>query len=305
MKCARMLRRFFLPLAAAVLLVVSGPCPVARCLWASESSGAARPGGAVNLVGTVKVGGTGCAMGTMNKLASAFSRKHPGVSVVVVPNLGSSGGMRAVAKGALDIGLSSRPLREREVEQGLRAREYARTPFVFATANGGTSGGLTLHELADIYAGRLNAWPDGSQIRLILRPWGDSDTKALADMSPEMAEAVKAAHSREGMIIAVTDQDSADLIEKVRGAIGSSTLALIVSEKRPLKPLSIDGAKPTLESLAGGSYPYSKPFFMVTGPGTSPAARAFYDFVLSEEGRAVLARTGNIATAGRDAEPPQ
>jgi phosphate transport system substrate-binding protein len=238
-------------------------------------------------------------MGTMRELAKAFSMEHPHIRVSVVPNLGSSGGIKAVASGVLDIGLSSRPLKESAARRGLKATEYARTPFVFATSYAGASAGLALRKLADIYACRLGTWPDGSQIRVVLRPMGDSDTDTIQEMSPEMAEAVKEAHSRRGMITAVTDQDSADLIEKVHGGIGTSTLALMVSEKRPIRALSIDGVRPSVEALAGGQYPYYKSFYIVTGAEMTPAARAFFDFVLSEEGTAVLARTGNLATSGR------
>jgi ABC-type Fe3+ transport system substrate-binding protein len=44
--------------------------------------------------------------------------------------------------------------------------------------------------------------------------------------------------------------------------------------------------------LAEGSYRYFKSYILVTGPSAPPAARAFAEFALSEEGRAILSRNG-------------
>lgn len=52
----------------------------------------------------IKIGGAGSALGSMKMLGAAFEKKHPGVKVVVLPSLGSIGGIKAVSKGALDNG---------------------------------------------------------------------------------------------------------------------------------------------------------------------------------------------------------
>ncbi|GAB4388632.1 MAG: phosphate ABC transporter substrate-binding protein [Thermodesulfovibrionales bacterium] len=247
------------------------------------------------LAGTVRIGGTGSALRAVAEVARAFERENPGAAVIVVPNLGSAGGVKAVLEGAIDLGLSGRPLNEAEARAGLTAREYARTPFVFAVSRETRGMGLTLRDLARIYGGELTAWPDGVPIRLVLRPREDSDTAFLRGLSPAMEAAVKAAHSRKGMLMAVTDQESASLTEKVKGALGTTTLALIISENRALHPLPVGGAEPSVEALADGSYPYYKTLFLITGREMTPAARAFYDFVFSAQGRAILERNGHLA----------
>ena len=183
---------------------------------------------------TIKIGGTGGAMGAMNELARAFRKKHPGMDIIFVPNLGTSGGITAVTAGAIDIGLSGRPLNRSELASGLREVEYARSPFVFVTAHTATGMNLTLDQIARIYRGEVKKWPDGIPIRLILRPEGDADTIMLKSISPDLREAVGKAQSREGMTMALTDKDSADAIEKIKGAFGTSTLTQIISEKRAL-----------------------------------------------------------------------
>jgi len=91
----------------------------------------------------------------------------------------------------------------------------------------------------------------------------------------------------------VTDQDTASSIEKVPGALGPSTLALMLSEERALKALTLDGVVPSAENIANGRYPLFKQLLIVTGPKTPPEAQAFVSFVRSGAGREILAQTGH------------
>lgn len=241
---------------------------------------------------TLKVGGTGSALGTMNILADAFQVGRPDTRVLIVPALGSSGSIKAVAAGALDIGLSGRPLKPAEREQNLAAREVARTPLVLASMR--THSGFTLDDIARIYDGTLQTWPDGSPLRPILRPESDSETALLRAMSPGIDRALTIAHARPGVHIAITDQDSADAIESIPGALGTSTLALIVSEQRKIKALPLNGVAPSVATLARGRYPYFKPLYLVTPQNLSGPARAFAAFIQSRQGARILLDNGYL-----------
>lgn len=141
--------------------------------------------------GTIRIGGTGGALGTMQQLAKAFKKTHPEVNIVLFPSLGSSGGIRAVQEGALDIAISSRPLDDAEHNRGLVAIEYAKTPFVFVISSKSSITGLTTRQAVEIYEGGMQSWPDGSPIRLVMRPERDSDTALLKSMSDAMKNAVR------------------------------------------------------------------------------------------------------------------
>lgn len=241
---------------------------------------------------TVKLGGTGSGLGTLQRLAEAFQQSAPDFTFHTVANLGSSGGLKALEAGVLDLAITSRPLTHEESAQGLIAHSYGMTPFVLVTSQPGVSG-FTLSQLVDIYAGKQTTWPDGSRIRLVLRPANDTDTRLLASFSPQMKEALDNALAKEGMIMAITDQDSVQTIKRVPGALGTTSLALLLAAEHPLIPLAIDRISPSHETVANGSYPYIKTLSLVTKGVPTGQVAHFIAFIQSPEGKAILRSLGH------------
>lgn len=247
----------------------------------------------------LRIGGTGGAVGTMKRLALMYSKSHPDTRIEIMPSIGSSGAVKAVSKGVLDIGLIARPLKDGEERLNLQMREYAVTPLVFATNTDCPKADITTEELIRVYRGEMRRWPCGSRVRLVLRPAGDSDTKVIRGISPALSEAVDEALTRSGMFVALTDQEAADVLGRSPERFGTSTLALIVSEARPLRALSFNDVAPTLQALADGSYPLSKTFAFVTSLPLSSRGASFIDFVFSPEGRKILEESGNLPAGAR------
>lgn len=241
----------------------------------------------------IKIGGTGSALGTMRLLGDAFTKQHADIKVIVLPSLGTSGAIKAVPKGQLDIGLSARPLTEDEVKLGVVSAEYARTPQVFAVATKLAVKSLALAQMADVYSGKTVNWPGGTQIRPVLRQAGDDTTRYLKLMSKEMEAGLTIAEQREGLAFATTDQETADKVEGIPGAIGVMTLSLILSEGRDLRALTMDGADPTVANAITGKYPHVKPCYLVTKLEPSADVKLFKSFMESPAGRQVLMRTGH------------
>jgi phosphate transport system substrate-binding protein len=248
---------------------------------------------------TIKIGGTGGAIGTMKVLGEAFRKVHPQAKTILVPGLGSGGGRKALMGGAIDIAVTSAAGKDSEKLDGAAAALYGRTPFVFATSKKNPVSGLTTQEIVDIWSLKRTTWPDGSRLRLILRPATDSDTALLKSISPAMAEAVKSALAREGMKSALSDSDSADALETIEGALGTSSLALIISEKRSLKALAVNGVTPSPRTIADGTYPYFKSLYLLTGPKPSQATQEFVSFVRSARGRETLGQLGHWTVEGK------
>ena len=242
----------------------------------------------------LKIGGVGCVLGSMKILAAAFEKSHPGVKVKVLPSLGTSGSLKAVHQGAIDIGIGGRPMKAEEQGLGLHTIEYARTPLVFVTKKEIAKNDLTTQEFLKILRGELQTWPDGRRIRMVLRPATDSEHIVLKTASPEIGKALENALAQKGMQVALTSQDCANAVEGVSGALGYSTLTLVLSEKRPLKILSYNGVTPDLKTIADKSYPFSELLYLVTKDAPAGLIKQFIDFLLASEGRKILRQTGNL-----------
>lgn len=241
----------------------------------------------------IRVGGSGTSTGVMKHLAAEFEKRNPGIKITMAPSLGSSGGIKALMGGSLDIALSARPLKDDEKTTGATAVFSGRSPFAFMVNSRVPQSGVTTKELESIYGMQKQTWQDGSAIRLILRPEGDSDTKIVQAISPGLSQAYKNVLSQPGMQIALTDQDSDKAIVRTSGAIGGTTLAQHLSDKLDGKLLTFNGVKPSLKSLKDGSYPlFKKQIVFVIPSKSNPAITKFINFINSPQAARIWEKYG-------------
>lgn len=243
----------------------------------------------------VRIGGTGTSLGGMKVLGAAFSKIHPEVAVVVLPSLGSGGGIKACVAGKIDIAVSARAPKAKETVEGLKSAPYGRTPIVFATRYDNPVTQVSFADLYDIYSGTRTSWRLGAPIRLIMRPEDESDTKLLRGISGEMDRVVPVAMQRDDVYVAMNDQDNAEALETVPGSFGMTTLTQSLTEKRRLNLLNLDGRQGTLQAVADGSYPYAKALHFVALSRRQEAAQAFLEFVASAHGQQVLEQVGILS----------
>lgn len=244
----------------------------------------------------VRIAGSGANVGAITLLIAEFRKLEPGAQFAAVEAVGSEGAVKAAAAGALHIALTSRPITDGERALGVREIEYARTPFVIAVRSDSKIESITGAKFAHYLESTAESGPDGVRVRPVLRPARDVDISLLKRMSAAAAPALDEALKRPGMMIATTDKEAADLIERTPGAIGATTLGLILAESRRLRALPFEGATPTLAAFESGAYPYYKRLFLVVSEKTPPSAEAkrFAEYVTSPAGKALLQRTGHL-----------
>lgn len=260
-------------------------------LWALGAAPAAAVGE------RIRVNGSGAVLDLMTPLSGAYLTLHPEVRIEMEKPLGSSGALKALLAGALDLVASSKPLAPEQAAQGMRSRAFGKTPLVIVTERSVTRSDITTRELEEIYAGRRRSWPGGGQIRVVLRPEADRDTAILRGLSPGMNAAIDAAHSQPGMMVAVTDPESNEAVARMPGAVGASALCSLLIARPPLNALSLNGVRPTAAALRDGSYPLGKDIIFVTAADPPPAVTALLEFVFSPQGRAIAEGAGVWVTA--------
>ena len=236
----------------------------------------------------LRLGGTGSGSKLLEVMADAYTKRYPGRQVeVVMPPLGSGGGLRALAAGKLDMAVIARPLRPGET-QAVKASEFARTLLVLATGTGKRPQGWSRDDLARLYGGEIVVWDDGAPLRLIMRSPHESDSQLIRSLTPDIAAAYDAALARTGMLVADHDLDAVEQLVRVPGAVGTTTLGLINTMRLPLRPLPLDGVTPSRENLINNRYALRKSYFLVTAARPSPAVEEFLTFLASEPARKLL-----------------
>jgi len=209
--------------------------------------------------GELLLGGTGAGVAPLQRVLAVL---HPVARFV--PNLGSSGGLKALAAGAIDAALSARRLNDAERAAGLVERPLLRTPLVWATHAAVPVARLTLAQLADHYGGKVQQWSDGQPVRLVLRPESDSDTQYVKSLGPELARALAAAAQRPGIKVAMTDDEAATDIERILGALGVTTLGVLLAQQHRVNLVELNGVAPSLHALRSGRWPHRKNIQLVT-----------------------------------------
>lgn len=241
---------------------------------------------------TLRTGGVGAATKLLPQLFAAYGKDE----LEVIPSLGTSGGLRALADGLLDVGVSGRTLTPAELALGMTQVLAFRTPYGLITSHANPVN-LKSTEIAAIFKSPRSVWPDETPIRIILRPRSDSDTAVLGGMFPGMTEAIEAARQRREVPLAATDQDNAELAERMPGSLAGATFTQVKVEERHVRFVSIDGIEPTLENLERGAYPFAKTLYFVLPAKKNPAAERFIGFLRSPAGAAALRAAGNIPVA--------
>lgn len=243
----------------------------------------------------LRLAGTGGAMAMAEQIAVEFA-VSTGIKIQVIPGLGSKGGINATADGVVDLAVSARLLAPDEAARGLTAVAIARTPLVFITSHRKPNS-VNSVDIPGIFAATNPKWADGSPIHIILRTRFDGDSMILEQKFPAIREAMTVARKRPEIPVAPTDQDNADIAERLPGSFVQAGLSQILTEKRSLQFVPIDGVEPTLEKFESGKYPYKKIFYLVYPARTKAAADRLVELIRSAKGRSILRETGNLPAA--------
>ena len=242
---------------------------------------------------TVTVGGTGAGLSTIRVLGAAATEVWPDLTIEVLPSLGSSGGIRALNDGALDLAVTARPLRDAEQASGLRAFHLADTPIAFVSSMAGDLS-ISSDRVAEMFAAPSARWPDGTPVRIILRPEQVAAYRPLRDHVPGFTDAVASTYLRPEVLIAATAQENVSLARLIEGSFTVATLAQIATEAPELTLVALDGTQPSPDRIADGSYPLSISFYLVASTQDSEPLRHFLEFVRSAEAASILSDAGLV-----------
>lgn len=223
----------------------------------------------------------------MELLAEEFMNRNPGVQINVQGG-GSSAGVKAVLDRTADIGMASRELTPSEVSGGVVPIVIARDGIAIIVNPQNAVSGMTIEQLREIFAGRLVSWKalegDGSVV-VVVREEGSGTRTAFDELAMGEQPVTKNAVVQ-GSTGAVRTAVAGD-----PNAIGYISLAQV---DRTVRAVEIDGIPATEQNIAAGKYKIARPFNVLTKGPASELAQAFINFILSADGKSILAKEGLI-----------
>ena len=267
----------------------SSAAPASAAPASSAPAATAAPA-ATELSGKVTTGGSTSMEKVIGALQEAFMEQNGGVDVTYDPT-GSGAGITGAQEGSLDIGLSSRALKDGET--GVSATVIALDGIGIIVNNANTVEDLTTDQIAAIATGEVTNWkevggPD-AEIVMIGREAG-SGTRDGFESILKVSDQCKYAQelTATGAVIAA--------VQANENAIGYASLAALDDS---VKALKVNGIACTEETVKDGSYTVQRPFVFVTKDGAeqTPAVKAFIDFATSADAASLISNAGAVPVA--------
>ena len=243
-----------------------------------------------DLSGSVSMSGSTSMEKLANAVAESFMEKYPNVTVTA-EFTGSSAGIESVLAGSVDIGNSSRNLKDDEKSAGAAENIVAIDGIAVVADPANKVEDLTKDQLVSIYTGETKNWSevggDDQAIVVVGREAG-SGTRGAFEELLDIADACAYANELDstGAVMAK--------VASTPGAIGYVSLDVVDDS---VKALKLDGVDATEENIKAGNYALSRPFVMATKGEISEQkteVQALFDYLSSDEGKALIKSVGLI-----------
>lgn len=276
--------------AAAMALTACGgsaSSTVASSAAESTSSSAAETA-AGTLSGNVATGGSTSMKNVIAALTEGFAEVEPGVTVSYDPT-GSGAGITGATDKTLDIGLSSRALKDDE-KNDVDGTTVALDGIAIVVNKASKVADLTVDQLKKMFTGEITNWKDvggdDGEIVLVGREAG-SGTRDGFESIVDVKDSCKYAQelTATGAVISAVEANPLAVGYASLSAVGD-TVAMV----------TVEGVECSEDTVKDGSYKIQRPFVFVTNKSVtlSEQAQAFVDFATSKDAADLIRTAGAV-----------
>ncbi|MED9936030.1 phosphate ABC transporter substrate-binding protein [Faecalibacterium duncaniae] len=274
--------------AAAALTACGGSASSAAASSTSVAAGSTASSTAAALSGNVATGGSTSMKNVIAALTEGFAEVEPGVTVSYDPT-GSGAGITGATDKTLDIGLSSRALKDDE-KADVDGTTIALDGIAIIVNNASKVEDLTVDQLKQMFTGEITNWSevggDDGEIVLIGREAG-SGTRDGFESIVDVKDSCKYAQelTATGAVISAVEANPL--------AIGYASLSAVGDT---VKMVTVGGVECSEETVKDGSYEVQRPFVFVTNKSVtlSEQAQAFFDFATSADAADLIRTAGAV-----------
>jgi len=246
---------------------------------------------------TVRVSGSTTVLPLAEGGAEAFNGEQSDYETLVTGG-GTGVGMKNIAEGNSEIAMASREVTAEEISNfGDKFKEnlVGYDGIVIAVSKEIYDTGVTAlskDQVKEIYTGEINNWKDvggpDEEMMVVAREQGSGtrDTfneDIMGDKKAETPGVNTVAGSNAEIRTALTGSD------KAIGYLGFS-----YAEDGAVGMITLDGVKPTAETIKDGSYELARKLYFYTFGDTTEGAQAFIDYMMGEDGQKVAEEYGFV-----------
>ena len=274
--------------AAAALTACGGSASSASTTASSVASAASSTAekAAGTLSGNVATGGSTSMKNVIAALTEGFAEVEPGVTVSYDPT-GSGAGITGATDKTLDIGLSSRALKDDE-KNDVDGTTVALDGIAIIVNKDSKVEDLTVDQLKQMFTGEITNWSevggDDGEIVLVGREAG-SGTRDGFESIVDVKDACKYAQelTATGAVISAVEANPL--------AIGYASLSAVGDT---VKAVTVEGVECSEDTVKDGTYKIQRPFVFVTNDSAplSEQAQAFLDFATSTDAADLIRTAG-------------
>ena len=277
-------RRSFLTVCGAVAAAAA----LTACGGSASSAAASSTSTAAALSGNVAAGGSTSMKNVIAALTEGFAEVEPGVTVSYDPT-GSGAGITGATDKTLDIGLSSRALKDDE-KADVDGTTIALDGIAIIVNNASKVEDLTVDQLKQMFTGEITNWSevggDDGEIVLIGREAG-SGTRDGFESIVDVKDSCKYAQelTATGAVISAVEANPLAIGYASLSAVGD-TVAMV----------TVEGVECSEDTVKDGSYKIQRPFVFVTNKSVtlSEQAQAFMDFAASKDAADLIRTAGAV-----------
>ncbi|MFF6788232.1 phosphate transport system substrate-binding protein [Streptomyces filamentosus] len=234
---------------------------------------------------------------------AAEALKAKGLNITVATQGGSAGGISQLGTGQIDIALSSKPLSDKD-QKAHPGAKFVTTQIgadavgVIITkevADGGVKG-LTKAQAAGLFEGRITNWKEvgGPDLPVFVydKEPGRGTREVLDKFLYGKGEPPAPPQSANYAIVG-GNLETRNKLESTRGSIAPLSTGFIEG-RAGLVAVPLEGVAPTLENVASGKYPMTRPLYMITDGEPKDGVKQYIDYILSAEGQKLLPKHGYL-----------
>ena len=249
---------------------------------------------AAGLSGQLQLAGSTTVQPLAEQLAEAFMKLNPGV-VIEVQGGGSSVGVTSAGEGTVDIGNTSREIKSSELEQfpNLKVFTIAYDGIAIVTHPDTKLDTLSIEQVRNIFAGEITNFSQvggpNAPIIVVSREEGSGTRAAFEELVMQYKDAAGETQKKVIFERALLQQSNGQVRTAVSTTPNSIAYLSFGFLDNTIRGVPIGGVEPSVANVKNGSYTIFRPLNMLTNGAPSKLAQAFLDYILSDDGQAIVA----------------